>query len=471
MVFTSPLFLFGFLPIFLVLYALAPTRARNLFALAASFLFYAWGEPRFVVLVIASALFDLWVVRALDASRSERRRRGFLLAGVGSNLAILFFFKYASFAAGAAQALGAGVFGVALPPIGAVALPIGVSFVVFEKITYVVDVYRRVGRPARTPIDYLLYVFLFPKLLAGPIVKYHDLAEQLIDRPRRADDLLEGLTRFSFGLAKKLFLADPMGELADPVFGPGEGAIGFRLAWLGMIAFSLQIYFDFSGYSDMAIGLARTMGFRLMENFDRPYLAIGFADFWRRWHISLSTWIRDYLYLPLGGDRVPRARLYLNLWICFLASGLWHGAAWTFVVWGAYHGLFLTLDRMFLERWLRSLPPPSAIALTFLAVSLGWVVFRAPDFATAVAYYTALASPGALTSRVVVVTADLYWVMGLGLALCFLPAVPGVERWRRAVVGKEAWPMIASTGACALLVLSIGKAMTVAFHPFLYFRF
>jgi alginate O-acetyltransferase complex protein AlgI len=253
------------------------------------------------------------------------------------------------------------------------------------------------------------------------------------------------------------------------VFAADSTVVGFRLAWLGALAFSLQIFFDFSGYSDMAIGLARCLGFRLMENFDKPYLAIGFADFWRRWHISLSTWIRDYLYIPLGGDRVSRPRLYLNLWICFLASGLWHGASWTFVVWGAYHGFFLTLDRIFLGRWLRSVPRAVGIAVTFLLVTVGWIVFRAPTLGVALRHLGAMLDPTRESTRFVPITLDLYLILAVALALCFLPAL----RWQKFAQREQAWGYSGwgMAGACVLLIVSAAKATTVAFQPFLYFRF
>jgi alginate O-acetyltransferase complex protein AlgI len=382
MVFSSPLFLFGFFPLVLLLYWLSPGRWGNWIALASSLVFYAWGEPAFIFLALASALFDLAVVKAMVASARPAMRRALLALGVLANLGLLAYFKYANFAVDSARSVAAAMGGFELPGIATVVLPLGISFVVFEKITYVVDVYRGIGHPARSVRDYLLYVFLFPKLLAGPIVKYHDIEAQLDDRPRRFDDMAEGLRRFAIGLAKKVLIADPMGELADQAFGQGS-QLGFAVAWLGAIAYAMQIYFDFSGYSDMAIGIARTMGFRLMENFNKPYISIGFADFWRRWHISLSSWIREYLYIPLGGDRVSSIRTYINLWICFLASGLWHGAAWTFVVWGAYHGLFLTLDRLFMRRALLRMPRGVAIGLTFVLVTIGWAIFRAPDLPTA----------------------------------------------------------------------------------------
>jgi alginate O-acetyltransferase complex protein AlgI len=271
-------------------------------------------------------------------------------------------------------------------------------------------------------------------------------------------------------MAKKVLLADTAAELADLAFAADATPVGFRLAWLGAIAFSLQIYFDFSGYSDMAIGLARILGFRLMENFNRPYLAVGFGEFWRRWHISLSTWIRDYLYLPLGGNRVSTPRLYLNLWICFLASGLWHGAAWTFVVWGAYQGFFLTIERLGLGRGLARLPRPLGVLVTFLAVTVGWVVFRAPDLPAAAAYLAAMGRPG-LPGRFVIVTLDQWWALAIGLAVCLLPALPLFERLRVAGLASPPALPLRMAMALSLLILTAGKVMTVTYNPFLYFRF
>jgi alginate O-acetyltransferase complex protein AlgI len=422
-----------------------------------------------VFVAVVSALLDLAVVRLMAATADTRRRRWLLGVGVGANLALLVYFKYTGFAASIGRSLAASLFGLSLPPLWDIALPIGVSFIVFEKITYVVDVYRGVGAPARRIRDYLLYAFLFPKLLAGPIVKYHDIAGQLGARPRRLDDWAEGVTRFTLGMAKKVLIADTAAELADAAFGPGADPVGFRLAWLGALAFSVQIYFDFSGYSDMAIGLARVMGFRLMENFDRPYLAVGFGDFWRRWHISLSTWIREYLYLPLGGNRVSTVRLYVNLWTCFLASGLWHGAAWTFVAWGAYQGLFLTLERLALGRVLARLPRVAGVLLTFLAVTVGWVLFRAPDLGSAAAYLAAMAQPG-LAGRVVIVTLDQWCALVIGLAICLLPALPGAA-WLRARAAAPAPLALRMAAVLPLFLLTAGKVMTVTYNPFLYFRF
>ncbi|MFO1059318.1 MAG: MBOAT family O-acyltransferase [Dongiaceae bacterium] len=350
-------------------------------------------------------------------------------------------------------------------------LPIGVSFIVFEKITYAVDVFRGTGPVARRPQDYLLFVLLFPKLLAGPILKYRDIAPQLAARPRRTDDLILGLARFAAGLGKKVLLADPLGEIVGMAFGRPAGELGCGLAWLGAVAFSLQIFLDFSGYSDMAIGLGRALGFRLMENFDRPYLAVGFHEFWRRWHISLTTWIRDYLYIPLGGDRVSRPRLGFNLWLCFLASGLWHGADWKFVAWGAYHGLFLSLERLFLRRWLERLPRALAMALTFLAVTIGWVLFRAADLAEAGRYLLAMASPGRGTAGYLLVSLDLRVALVVGLALCILPATRLGALLDRGWGAGTSIRTLGLAGSALLLLLSAARVLTVSAHPFLYFRF
>jgi alginate O-acetyltransferase complex protein AlgI len=469
-VFTAPIFLFGFLPFFLLLYPLLPARLANPVTLVASLLFYAWGAPVFVFFAVGSALLDLALVRLMALSADARRRRCLMGLAVAANLGLLAYFKYAGFAAGIGRSLAAAAFGVSLPPLYDIALPIGVSFIVFEKITYVVDVYRGVGAPARRVRDYLLYVFLFPKLLAGPIVKYHDIAGQLAARPRRLDDWTEGVTRFSIGMAKKVLIADTAAELADAAFAAGGTPVGFRLAWLGALAFSVQIYFDFSGYSDMAIGLARVMGFRLMENFDRPYLSVGFGEFWRRWHISLSTWIREYLYQPLGGNRVSALRLYVNLWICFLASGLWHGAAWTFIVWGAYQGLFLTLERLGLGRVLARLPRVVGVLVTFLVVTVGWVLFRAPDLPSAAGYLAAMARPGA-PGRFNIVTLDQWCALVAGLVICLLPALTPFRRLRVSTTAPSPAPLLRMAMALPLLVLTAGKVLTVTYNPFLYFRF
>ena len=312
-----------------------------------SSIFYGWSEPIFLWVVLVSALMDWLLGKYIFTLPHGRGRRKLLVAiGVVSNLGLLVYAKYTAF--------GIQNLNVLLPHLGigrltvpSIALPLGVSFIVFEKITYLVDLYRGVARPAVSLLDYLNYVLLFPKLLAGPIVKYHDIAAQLSRPSHRYEDVREGLIRLLYGLGKKVLIADSLAPVADEAFKLPAGSLDAGTAWLGLACFTLQIFFDFSGYSDMAIGMSRILGFKLLENFRDPYLATSFTDFWRRWHISLSSWIKEYLYIPLGGSRVSTARSYVNLCICFLLSGLWHGASWNFVTWGCFHGLVLVVDRAF----------------------------------------------------------------------------------------------------------------------------
>ena len=400
MLFSSPLFLFAFFPAFLAAYFLLPRRFQNTVLLGASLFFYSWAEPRFVFVVLISALFDYLLGRGIHALPSDResppqralRRRGLLTLGIVSNLGLLVYFKYANFFLSSVDAAFRTLHLHPFPLLE-IALPVGISFIVFEKITYLVDLYRGTGIPARHLTSYLLYVFFFPKLLAGPIIKYHDIAPQLEKRTVTLDDVVYGMTRFCLGLAKKLLLADALGGVADHIFAMPNHAIGTRNAWLGLICFTLQIFFDFSGYSDMAIGMARVVGFRLMENFNSPYIAANFTEFWRRWHISLSTWIREYLYIPLGGNRISVPRTYLNLWLCFFASGLWHGARWTFVLWGAYQGTFMALDKLFWLNASKRLPHLVNVALCFFFVMLGWVLFRAQRFIAGSGLFRVALSP------------------------------------------------------------------------------
>ena len=468
MPFNSPLFVFLFAPIFFALYLLAKPAWKNLACLIGSLLFYAWAEPVFAVVVAASAAVDHWAARVIAASPSARLRKAAMTLALVQGVSILLYFKYAAFfyhTAASILGLGAASRGWLGP-----ALPLAISFVIFEKVTYVVDVYRGVGRPARRFSDYLTYVFLFPKLVAGPIVKYHDIEAALTERRIAPGDFGMGLLRFGAGLAKKTLIADALAPYADAAFSAPATALTASNAWLGLIAFTFQIYFDFSAYSDMAIGLSRMMGFRLMENFDQPYLAVGFGAFWRRWHISLSTWIRDYLFIPLGGSRRGALATYRNLVVCFLISGLWHGANWTFVVWGLYHGLFIVADRLGLWALIRRGGTLLGIASTFLCVMLGWVLFRAPDIGHALGYFTALASPGRDAPPVVFLDQNLIVTLSVAAVLSFTP-------WRRAkaMIG-DGWVGTALSQPAAWLIVGgfgwgCARMLAVAFNPFLYFRF
>ena len=466
--FNSELFLFYFLPVWAAAYAASPERYRNFVALTASLLFYAWGAPQFIVVVVASAALDWVIGRALIDPQWESRRKILLFAGISVNVAILLVAKYANFAV---ENVSAAMVALGGQPIqwALIALPIGVSFIVFEKISYLVDIWRGVGKPTKTFRDYLLYVFLFPKMIAGPIVRYHTIASQIESRTVTLDDRKAGFMRFIVGLAKKVLIADSVAPFANAVFGASGQGLDASTAWLGLICFTIQIYFDFSGYSDMAIGLCRMMGIRILENFDTPYISQSFTEFWRRWHISLSTWIRDYLYIPLGGNRHGEARLYANLWLCFLVSGLWHGANWTFLLWGAYHGTMLVLERLFLLDMQRRLPRFVNIATTLVLVMLGWVLFRAQSIGEAGQYFAALAGlsdgkPIALPEKRVVVA------MIAGIVLSLAPAIVPLDRLSRLVDRRSVEPF--ALAAClGLLILSLSQLISDEFVAFLYFRF
>ena len=481
MVFSSTLFLFYFLPVFLGVYWLAPTRFRNAVALLASLLFYAWGGLNLLGLFLASVAVNFLLIRAMAAAPARGGQRFFLVVSIVLNVGLLFYFKYANFFLDNANALG-GYFGAGPLAWQRIVLPIGISFFTFEKLTYTIDVYRGVNKPLRSFWDFLLYIMLFPKLIAGPIVRFHEIAGQLSAQGRRAfdtpDEKLAGLFRFVVGLAKKVLLANVLGEQADRLFQMAPATLPTALAWLGALAYSLQIYFDFSGYSDMAIGLGRLMGFQFPENFNSPYAARSITEFWQRWHITLGRWMRDYLYIPLGGNRVAPSRLYLNLGTVFILSGFWHGAAWTFVAWGAYHGLWLVLDRLFLLRLGRRLGALSILP-TFLITVVGWVLFRADTLAGAGGYLLRLGGLGAgpATAPIdwVPFTLEFWGALGASLFFSFMNAVPGLERRALALYHTQTpglgRALVQWASALVLGLLSAGSITGASFNPFIYFRF
>jgi len=467
MLFYEPLFLFVFLP---AVFAITLRKrhsvpARLWILLVASVLFYLWGEPAFVPIVFASALLD-YALAGLVA----RGVRWALVLGLAANVGLLIYYKYLSFLASNLFAVF-GLAGIDMPSVPHVALPIGVSFIVFEKITFLVDIWRGRSAPATRFAHYLTYVFFFPKLLAGPIIKYHEIEAQF-RHPLPLDDgpVLDGFARFMQGVIKKVLIADITGPASDSIFAMTPEQLGFETAWIGVLLFTLQIYLDFSAYSDMAIGLARMFGFRLAENFNKPYISCSITEFWRRWHISLTSWIREYLYIPLGGNRVPPWRRMANLWICFLASGLWHGAAWTYVLWGAYNGLFLVLDRLFLLRLLDRMPRLAANAITLLIVMLGWTIFRASSLPQLGSFTYAMTHPAlsGVTFR---------WDTGLiaatiaGIVISLAPRVSGIDRATAWMIARKPGRLLVETMAVILFAIALDKAVTDPFRPFLYFRF
>jgi len=470
MPFNSPFFLLVFLPIILALAWFVRGNARLMAILLGSLFFYAWGEPWFVFVVFGSAWIDYFLSHRLARTEDLHHRKVIVGVGVFANLALLAYFKYFAFFLGNLNGLLSRL-GMDQTPVWEILLPLGISFIIFEKITYLVDIYRGISKPAERFSYYLLYTFFFPKLLAGPIVKYHDFAPQMHAKTIGSEDLAVGISRFCIGLAKKVFIADSMAQVVDTAFGFPNDAHGFGGTWLAVIAFSIQIYFDFSGYSDMAIGLARLMGFRLLENFNHPYVARSFTDFWRRWHISLSTWIREYLYIPLGGNRKGTLRTYFNLWVCFVLSGLWHGASWTFILWGCYHGVFLVIDRLAWRKWEERLPAPLSIALTFFFVTIGWAIFRSADLTQLGVILAALFGVQGAVPAPLFMTRDLWFFMALGLLISFFaksPPVQAVKNW----FNFNRYNFATRIGASALLfLLALGTVSVRTFNPFLYFRF
>jgi alginate O-acetyltransferase complex protein AlgI len=473
MLFYEPLFLFVFFPIvfavFLAVRRWAGPRAWTL--LVASVFFYLWSQPLFVPVLLVTCVTDFALGRII--ARAGPERRAALACGVLINLGLLAYFKYTNFAV---DNLDIALVHAGFPPwhIGRIALPIGVSFIVFEKISYLVDLARRRSRPAPDFPTYLLFVFLFPKLLAGPIMKYHELEAQLLvhGENSRAADLIAGFSRFMLGVVKKTILADTLASGADMTFNTDAHLLGCADAWWGAMFFTFQIYIDFSAYTDMAIGLARVFGFRLNENFNRPYISRSITEFWRRWHMSLTTWIREYLYIPLGGNRVPLWRNYFNLWVCFLVSGLWHGAAWTYVIWGAYNGIFLVLDRVFLLRMLGRMPILLANFFTFLVTVIGWVIFRASSMRQAGLFFRAMSHPGLnFHASGLTRTAPMLTAAAAAALISFLPRVPGFERAETTIMALPAGRFIINTLLALLFILALAKALADPFKPFLYFRF
>lgn len=473
MLFTTPLFLFLFLPFFFLVYLISG-RYKNIVAVLFSAFFYAWGEPKFIFIVLASLVSDWWMgVRIYRETPGNRFRKIYLAVGVSLNLSLLLYFKYADFFIGNINSLF-GPIGFKSLPLLNVALPLGISFITFEKITYLVDIYRGNSSPARTILLYAEYILLFPKLLAGPIVKYHDIRAQLEIRTVNWDDVWEGLRRFSLGMAKKVLLADKLSTVTDQVFGLALPSLSTGYAWIGVLSFTFQIYFDFSGYSDMAIGLSRIMGFRLMENFNAPYLSVNFTDFWRRWHISLSTWIKSYLYIPLGGNRWSVGRTYFNLVFCFFLSGLWHGASWTFVFWGLYHGVFLMFDKLFWLRVSARLPKVLNVMVTFLFVVIGWVFFRASNFHHAFYFLKCMflhaSSSTVFPGSIVMWFRSFHLIFSIAVIAVFV--FPLIKRfWEPFTVPNAISKGSQYVWVPLLLFLSFISIAASKFSPFIYFRF
>ncbi len=474
MVFSSSLFLLYFLPVFLITYYALPVKLKNVFTLLASIFFYAWGAPDFIFIVLGSIFLDFFIVDIMHKSTLAKARKILLTLSVLLNVGMLAYFKYANFLVDNFNTM-LGWFGLEPAHWVAVALPIGISFFTFQKLTYSVDVYRRVHGPLEKIWDYAMYILMFPQLIAGPIVRFHEIADQIETRRyfETVDARLLGFFRFVIGLSKKVLIANVLGEQVDKIFAMPAGDISTPMAWVGIVAYSFQIYYDFSGYSDMAIGIGRMIGFKFPENFNNPYVSQNITEFWRRWHITLGRWMRDYLYIPLGGNRVSIPKMYLNLWIVFLISGLWHGAAWNFVVWGGFHGLFLIADRMFFIRFTKFIGKYPSIIITYFITLIGWVLFRAESLTFAFEYIGRMFAFDGVNSGVIF-GQEFRWMMAVGAVFAFLAAFGKIESWWMSVLEKKKNAFTLLWMALVALIFTavcVGSITSSSFNPFIYFRF
>src|SRR3954451_13656671 len=465
------------MPAVLLAYLVVPPAWRNSLLAGVSVIFYAWGAHAIVLVFLASILFNYvagrWIGHAKDTGREDTARH-VMVGAIVANLAVLFCWKYTVFAAEQLDHL-LGLFGSGSIGVPSILLPIGISFFTFHGMSYVIDVTRGDAKPMRRIPDYAQYMAFFPQLIAGPIIRYHQIDDQIRTPPprsQRLEDIADGFPRFALGLCKKVLIADQVAPLANAAFSDPSG-LTTTAAWIGALAFTVQIYFDFSGYSDMAIGLARMFGFRFPENFDRPYSSVSMTDFWRRWHITLSRWFRDYVYIPLGGSRVSQAVTVRNLLIIFLLVGAWHGAAWTFVLWGLYNGALLVVERL---TGVSRMPEERLVVPrrlgTFLLVIFGWVLFRADGLGDAVDVYRAMLWPhsGPLPQALddaLVGPAEL--ALCIGLASALLPR--GLVMGRLLDGGWEGWSLRARLAVVALVPLAAITVAAGSFSPFLYFQF
>ncbi len=473
MVFSGTIFLLYFFPLFLLSYFLTPKKFRNYVLLAFSLVFYAWGAPAFIFILAGSTIISFYIVQLMHRSANEKQKKLLLLTALLLNVGVLIYFKYANFFMENFNSLLQS-FGAKELKWTAIALPIGISFYTFQCLSYCVDVYRGVSPPLKKATDFLLYIIMFPQLIAGPIVRFNTISGQITDRTSMPSDRVLGFYRFTIGLAKKVLIANVMGKYADMYMTRNLLSLSSTEAWLGLLAYSFQIYFDFAGYSDMAIGIGRMIGFTFPENFNNPYVSKSITEFWRRWHMTLSSWMRDYLYIPLGGSRVDtKLRLFMNLWIVFLISGLWHGASWNFVIWGAYHGFFLVIDRLFLKKLLARAGAYVATIFTFMVAILGWVLFRLETFDQALTYYGRL-----FAFEFKAIDAgnmlDMLIVMAVAFIFSFITLTRFGKDLETRIFYEEYGPkryIIVGTAVIILFALSLGSIAATGFNPFIYFRF
>lgn len=466
MVFSSAVFLCIYLPLVLLGYYICPKKWRNLFLLIVSLVFYAWGEPKYVLLMMFSILTNYIFGRLMYRNRENRRRLKLMLVlSVVIDLGLLGFFKYTDFIITNLNAAFSTDFDLLN-----VALPIGISFYTFQAMSYTIDVYRGDVKVQKNLVDFGMYISMFPQLIAGPIVRYSDVEVQLKDRSVTTGDFADGIMRFVVGLGKKVLLANQIGALWTEIYGLG-GVTSALTAWLGAAAYTFQIYFDFSGYSDMAIGLGRMLGFKFPENFRYPYESLSITDFWRRWHITLSTWFKEYLYIPLGGNRHGLMRQALNLLIVWTLTGFWHGAGWNFIMWGLYYFAILLIEKLFLLQVLDKLPKLLRHVYSLLLIVVGWVIFACDDVSMLLPYLGSMfGANGALGGQ------DMYWLTtkAILLMVCAIASTQLPKKLFEKATGamneKTAF-ILKAVPTAAVLILSMAFLISDSYNPFLYFRF
>ena len=462
MVFSSPIFVFLFLPIVFLVNLVIPKKFSNLFLLILSLVFYAWGEPVYVLLMIFSGFVNYWLAIGMDVY--DKQRRLFLILTIVYNIGVLGLFKYADFVILSFNGILGSHFALLHLP-----LPIGISFYTFQTMSYVIDVYRKDTPVQKNYFSLLLYITFFPQLIAGPIVKYHDIAMQFVKRKVTLNDTADGLRRFVFGLSKKVILASTMAIVADKLYALPNADVSTSVAWMAAIAYLFQIYFDFSGYSDMAIGIGQMFGFRFLENFNYPYIAASIQDFWRRWHISLSSWFRIYVYIPLGGNKKGKARANINRILVFFLTGLWHGAAWTFIFWGLYNGVFLLFEQSFLKvaKW----PKLLRHLYTLLIVLIGFVFFRAADFNQALVFIRAMFALNGATvngaSQLMILMTPSFVLM---LGICVIASTP-IAKYIRSRDHTAVTNYLSYGIAVVLWFVCLFSLSATTYSPFIYFRF
>lgn len=469
MVFSSSIFLFGFLPLTIMGYYLLYPPVRNYFILSASLFFYFWGEPSFILVMLASICINYLCGIGITASNNRIIKRCILVIAISAGLGLLFWYKYLDFSIFTIN----GIFKTSIP-LREIVLPIGISFFTFQGLTYVCDLYWGKVPVQKNPLKIALYISLFPQLIAGPIVRYSDIADQIDYRQINIEKIAEGIRRFVIGLAKKTILANTLAQNADLIFNAPYWTHTATTVWLGIVCYTLQIYFDFSGYSDMAIGLGKIFGFDFLENFNLPYISKSIREFWRRWHISLSTFFRDYVYIPLGGNK--RGNVYVNLVIVFFLTGLWHGAAWNFVIWGLWHGFFLIIERMFAKTKLVSLQIPVIFKHTYvlLTVMIGWVLFRADNLSYALGYLRIMFG---IQVPEAVSLSTLFYLDGYNLSILFLSCLIGVGVLQKLFkgitnkIGNTLTLIIQSSWIITLFLICSVSVLTSTYNPFIYFRF